>query len=89
MKATATISSKNQITVPAEVRKRLGLGAGDKVSFEFDDGGVRLSPAKRLTVAELFGSFPPLAGASADLKEEIDEGMSEEADRIEAAMSRP
>ena len=30
---TTTISSKGQITVPLEVRKRLGLRAGDRVEF--------------------------------------------------------
>ena len=34
MAAEATISSKGQITVPAEVRRRLGLRPGDKVRIE-------------------------------------------------------
>ena len=34
---TATITSKGQITIPIEVRKKLGLKAGDQINF-FDDG---------------------------------------------------
>ena len=34
---TATITSKGQITIPVEVRKKLGLKAGDRISF-FEDG---------------------------------------------------
>ena len=30
---TATITSKGQITIPAQVRTSLGLGAGDRVEF--------------------------------------------------------
>jgi len=32
---TATITSKGQITIPAEIRKRLGLKTGHRI--EFDD----------------------------------------------------
>ena len=31
--ATAAVTSKGQITIPAEVREDLGLKAGDRVSF--------------------------------------------------------
>lgn len=34
---TATITSKGQITIPSEVRKKLGLKAGDQINF-FEDG---------------------------------------------------
>lgn len=38
----STISSKGQVTVPVEVRKRLGLVAGTPVEFELHEGGVLL-----------------------------------------------
>lgn len=31
--ATATITSKGQITIPVQVRNALGIGAGDRVEF--------------------------------------------------------
>jgi len=32
-RSTSTISSKGQVTVPQEIRKRLGLEPGDRVEF--------------------------------------------------------
>ena len=44
--ATATLSSKGQITIPLAVRERLGVTTGDRVEFvELDDGGFALIPA--------------------------------------------
>lgn len=43
---TATVTSKGQITIPKEVRKRLRLESGDRVSFIVEaDGRVLLQPA--------------------------------------------
>jgi AbrB family looped-hinge helix DNA binding protein len=38
----STISSKGQVTVPIEVRARLGLVPGTVVEFEIHNGGVYL-----------------------------------------------
>jgi AbrB family looped-hinge helix DNA binding protein len=46
MPPTSTISSKGQVTVPIEVRHRLGLKEGDKVEFVFEDGRTVLRPAR-------------------------------------------
>lgn len=39
---TSIISSKGQVTVPKDVRDRLGLRAGTVVEFEITDAGVLL-----------------------------------------------
>jgi AbrB family looped-hinge helix DNA binding protein len=46
MAPTSTISSKGQVTVPIEVRHRLGLKEGDRVEFVFEDGRTVLRPAR-------------------------------------------
>jgi AbrB family looped-hinge helix DNA binding protein len=46
MPPTSTISSKGQVTVPIEVRHRLGLKQGDRVEFVFEDGRTVLRPAR-------------------------------------------
>jgi antitoxin PrlF len=43
---SSTISSKGQVTVPIEVRRRLGLKEGDRVEFVFEDGRTVLRPAR-------------------------------------------
>lgn len=43
---SSTISSKGQITVPLEVRKRLGLRRGDRVEFVIDDARTTIRPAR-------------------------------------------
>jgi antitoxin PrlF len=41
---TSTITSKGQVTIPAAMRKRLGLEQGDQVGFIMDDDGIRIVP---------------------------------------------
>jgi AbrB family looped-hinge helix DNA binding protein len=50
----STITSKGQVTIPAEIRKHLGVRQGDKLSFVIDDAGdVALKVAPYPTVASL------------------------------------
>lgn len=44
--ATATLSSKGQVTIPVQVRTSLGLGAGDRIEFvELENGTFALMAA--------------------------------------------
>lgn len=45
-KPTSTISSKGQITIPLEIRKRLGLRTGDSVEFVVDNGKTMIRPER-------------------------------------------
>ena len=49
MPPSSTISSKGQVTVPIEVRHRLGLKEGDRVEFVFEDGRTFLRPGRQET----------------------------------------
>ena len=42
----ARITSKGQITIPHEVRRALGVRAGDKLVFEKDGAGFRVRPER-------------------------------------------
>ncbi|MBS3977958.1 MAG: AbrB/MazE/SpoVT family DNA-binding domain-containing protein [Syntrophomonadaceae bacterium] len=48
----ARISSKGQITIPIEIRKKLGLKEGDKVIFLEKDNNVILINSNRLAFNE-------------------------------------
>ena len=39
---TSTLTTKGQVTIPADVRRRLGLHPGDRVAFIVDGDEVRL-----------------------------------------------
>lgn len=39
---TSALTTKGQVTIPAEVRRQLGLKAGDRVGFIIDADAVRL-----------------------------------------------
>ena len=49
MKMTARITSKGQLTIPKEVRRALGVRAGDSLLFEIgdDSGEVRVRVARK------------------------------------------
>lgn len=49
MMSTATVTSNGQITIPDDVRTGLGLQAGDRIRFIFDDdlGRVVFLPAMK------------------------------------------
>jgi len=74
----STISSKGQVTIPATVRRKLGVGAADKVAFVVtEEGTVELRPA-RFTLESVLGSIAALPNESVDLDREI-AGASAEA----------
>lgn len=54
----ATLTSKGQLTVPKEVRDRLGLKPGDGLVFEFEGDTVRLRVESRRSLRDLKGGLP-------------------------------
>ncbi len=72
----ATVSANGQITIPAAVRRELGIKPGSRIAITPDVDGVRVSrPIK--TLDEVAGSIKPLRPMSEDFDEEIEEAMSE------------
>ncbi len=53
-----TVTERGQVTLPAEVRRLLGVKAKDKVIFSIEDGEVRVLPME-FTLETAYGSVKP------------------------------
>ena len=53
-----TITSKGQVTVPADIREKLNLQAGDRLDFEIENGAIRVVPVGKGTLEEFMGILP-------------------------------
>jgi len=51
----STVTSKGQITIPAEIRRAMGLTAGERVVFTQLDDGTIVFRAKTRSIIELRG----------------------------------
>jgi len=47
MRKLAKVTSKGQITIPRDVRRRLGVRAGDRVLFEEAGDGVKVTAVRK------------------------------------------
>jgi antitoxin PrlF len=53
----STITSKGQVTIPVEVRRLLGVGTNDKITFVIgDEGNVEIRVPRYPTVESLRGA---------------------------------
>jgi AbrB family looped-hinge helix DNA binding protein len=80
MKYSSTISSKGQVTVPHEVRNRLGLATGDKVDFviEGDRTVIRPSRSEEDPFEKYRGILGPFPGGEEGIKAWIADMRDEE-----------
>lgn len=53
MAKLARVQEKGQVTIPAEIRKRLGIEKGDLVDFVDTDAGVLIVPQDLVATAAL------------------------------------
>ena len=71
--ARSTITSKGQLTLPKEIRERLGVRQGDRVEFRTDQSGrVWVEPATQ-DLMKLRGMFGPVERPRT--QEELDEAI--------------
>ncbi len=81
MKYSSTISSKGQVTVPQEIRHRLGLSTGDRVEFVVEGERTVIRPGRSDAnpferYRGVLGAFP---GGTQGINEWIDDLRSEAA----------
>lgn len=75
-RVVANITEKGQVTIPAEIRRHLGVSKPGRVEFVINsEGNVQVQRIK-YTLEDLFGSIPALPGrTSDDFEEEIHEAF--------------
>ena len=75
--AQSKLTAQGQISVPAEVRKKLGVGPGSVLEWEEKDGEIVVRRAGRFSSEDihraLFPKGPPKAKTLKELKEGIRE----------------
>lgn len=82
MKYSSSVSSKGQVTIPQEIRNRLGLAAGDRVDFVVEDGRTIIRPSRSDPdpFEKQMGILGPFPGGEAGIKAWIDNMRSDEED---------
>lgn len=76
----SVVTRKGQVTVPAEIRRQLGLKIGEKVAFVTDGSEVRLVRGESVvgrTVGAFKGYGPPLSAE--ELRAAAELAIAEEA----------
>jgi AbrB family looped-hinge helix DNA binding protein len=72
--ALARVTTKGQVTIPADIRKALNIEEGDQLLFEVVQGHeARMRVVKRRRLLDLYGSLPatrPFPG-KASIREEL------------------
>lgn len=72
----ATITSKGQVTLPKEIRERLGVRTGSKLRFAIEDGERVTVSARPSSIQDLFGILgkPPRSATLEEMDEAVRQG---------------
>ena len=75
----SSVSPKGQITIPQDLRARLGLKPKDRVVFELEQDGIKIRPA-RSRLLRHFGTVTPRHRPEdfAALREEFEQGVADD-----------
>jgi AbrB family looped-hinge helix DNA binding protein len=77
--ADATITSKGQITVPAEIREKLGVKAGDRLHFRLTESGkLTVTPIRRRSIFDGLDELKLPSIGRPVTKEDIDAAIEQE-----------
>jgi antitoxin PrlF len=78
-KSSATVTSKGQVTLPAGIRERLGLKAGDRLDFHLTDSGeLSVVATKRRSILESRNNLPRLTLGRPLTQRDIDDAIGDE-----------
>lgn len=79
--AQSKITAQGQISVPAEIRKRLGIGPGSVIEWAEDDGKIVVKRVAKYTSEDihraLFPKGPPKRASIKQMKQGIERYVKE------------
>ena len=77
-KFNVTVTSKGQMTIPADVREALGIVSGDRLELALNDKGGMELVKKTRSYKDIIGSLSHLAkNRTVPIGEEVDYAMTE------------
>ena len=83
------VQKKGQVTIPAEIRDKLGIKEGDLVAFIETDDGILISPQEVLAMRALDRIGAALKERGISLDELIESGREERSNIIEEKYHLP
>jgi len=76
MSVHSKLTAQGQISVPAEVRRKLGLGPGSVIEWEERDGEYVVRPVGRTTSLEIHEEIFGSAGSSGRPPADVRQGIT-------------
>lgn len=83
------VQEKGQVTIPLEIRKKLGLKKGDRVAFVETENGVLISPQELVAMKTLDKLGEMLTEKGITLEELIESGRALRDDLIQKRYGLP
>ena len=74
--AHSKVTAQGQISVPAEIRRRLGVGPGSVLEWDEDSGHVIVRRAGRVSSEDVHRALFPTKGPKARTLLELKEGIA-------------
>ncbi|WP_035100236.1 AbrB/MazE/SpoVT family DNA-binding domain-containing protein [Aneurinibacillus terranovensis] len=75
--SVSKMSSKGQVVIPLDIRKRLGIEEGDNIKFIIDENGeTKIEVVKKKAILDLFGVAKPKLDTS-DFKKVLKDSLEE------------
>jgi antitoxin PrlF len=73
--AQSRLTAQGQVSVPAEVRKRLGIGPGSVIEWELEGDKLVVRRASKYTMQDLHSALFPKGAPAHKTDEELREGV--------------
>lgn len=90
--ASAAVTSKGQVTIPREVRVKLGITTGDRLEFQvLPDGTLAVKRRKQGSLSDVFGILarPGQPAVSVEEMNEAIASLHAKTGRAQASVPRP